>query len=127
MRNIVIRNTSQKAIYQQLFDQISSQIINGDLKPDEALPSIRMIAKELQVSIITIKKTWELLEANGFIYMIKGKGSYVKKNTKAGLENKKLEAVKNILKDALNDIREYALSKEELLEIVDKLYANKQK
>ena len=122
MKNIIVRNTSQTAIYQQLFDQISAQIIHGELKPDEALPSIRTIAKALQVSIITIKKTWELLEANGFIYTIKGKGSYVKNHTKDSLIHKKREAVKKILNHALHDISEYQLSKEELLTIVDELY-----
>ena len=59
MENIVIRTTSQTPIYQQLFDQVAAQILNGDLKADTALPSIRGMAKELRVSIITIKKTWE--------------------------------------------------------------------
>ena len=68
MKNIVVRTTSQTPIYKQLYDQISSQIINGDLKSDDALPSMRTIAKEIRVSIITIKKTWEMLERNGFIY-----------------------------------------------------------
>ncbi len=122
MKNIVVRNTSQTPIYQQLFDQISSQIINGDLQSDELLPSIRTTAKELRVSVITIKKTWELLEANGFIYTVKGKGSYVKGNTHMSLMMKKSEAVKNILRDSLINCREYELTKEELIDIVKALY-----
>ena len=94
MKNIVVRTTSQIPIYQQLYDQISSQILNGDLKSDSLLPSIRGMAKELRVSIITIKKTWELLERNEYIYTIKGKGSYVKKNTKASLDKKKFDTIK---------------------------------
>ena len=122
MKNIVVRNTSQTPIYQQLFDQISSQIIHGDIASDELLPSLRTIAKELRVSIITIKKTWELLEAGGFIYTIQGKGSYVKNNTKSSLIKKKTDAVKHILRDSLVACKEYDLTKEELVDIVKALY-----
>ena len=122
MKNITVRNTSQTPIYQQLYDQISSQIIHGDLDADELLPSIRTIAKELRVSIITIKKTWELLESNGFIYTIQGKGSYVKDHSKTMLIEKKNQAVKNILKNSLMDCKEYDLTKDELIRIVDELY-----
>lgn len=122
MTNIVIRNTSQTAIYQQLFDQISAQIIQGDLKPDQPLPSIRTTAKALKVSVITIKKTWELLESNGFIYTVKGKGSYVKHNSPIKLNQKRVDAVKHLLKDAIEDCKEYNLSIEELMTIVKALY-----
>lgn len=122
MKSIVVRNTSQTPIYQQLYDQISSQIINGDLKADEALPSIRTFAKEIRVSIITIKKTWELLEAGGFIYTVKGKGSYVKNNTLSNLKQKKEEAAINILKDPIRFCKEYELSKQELIDIISDLY-----
>lgn len=122
MKNILIRNTSQTAIYQQLFDQISSQIIHGEMKPDELLPSIRTIAKELQVSVITIKKTWEMLESNGFIYTIQGKGSYVRSHSASDLSKKKMETVRHILQDAIHNCMEYELSKEELLSVIESIY-----
>lgn len=122
MKHVVFKNTSQTPIYQQLYDQISTQIINGDLKADDVLPSMRTLAKELRVSIITIKKTWELLEHNDFIYTIKGKGSYVKKNTKSVLNKKKLESVKETIKDAVNLCKEYDISKEELKAIIDDMF-----
>ena len=81
MEVLTIRTTSQTPIYQQLFEQVSTQILNGVLKSDTLLPSIRAMAKELRVSIITVKKTWELLERSDYIYTVAGKGSYVKKNT----------------------------------------------
>jgi GntR family transcriptional regulator len=81
-----------------------------------------MIAKELRVSIITIKKTWELLESNGFIYTVQGKGSYVKDHSKVIWVEKKKQAVKNILRNSLMDCKEYDLTKEELISIVDELY-----
>ncbi len=122
MRNIVVRNNSQVPIYQQLYDQISSQIINGDLGADEVLPSIRVFAKELRVSIITVKKTWELLEFNNFIYTIKGKGSYVKENSSNDLNIKKSEIIKDALKEALQLCDAYDISKEELIKMIDKIY-----
>jgi len=125
MESIVIRTTSQTPIYQQLYDQISSQIINGDLKPDSPLPSIRAMAREIRVSIITIKKTWVLLEQNDYIYTIVGKGSYVKKSTQSTLNKKKIEAVKKTLNETILLSKQMDISKEQLLEIVNNLYDSK--
>ena len=122
MKNIVVRTTSQTPIYQQLYEQITSQILNGELKSDDSLPSIRVMARELRVSIITIKKTWEQLEHNGYIYTVKGKGSYVKKNTKASLDKKKVETIKNTLKEDITLYKSMGVSKEELVELVKELY-----
>jgi GntR family transcriptional regulator len=119
---ITVRTTSQTPIYQQLYEQISSQILKGTLTADTMLPSIRGMAKELRVSIITIKKTWELLEQNGFIYTVAGKGSYVQKNTKNMLQTKKHESVKESLIDTIHLSKQMALSKEELLKIVSDMY-----
>jgi len=121
MKNIIVRNTSQTPIYQQLYDQISHQIIQGDIKPDESLPSIRTIAKELRVSIITIKKTWELLEHNGFIYTVPGKGSYVKMNTKSNLHQIKMDALKEQVKEVVNYCKNYDIEIEELLKLIHEI------
>lgn len=122
MKNIVVRSTAQTPIYQQLYDQISSRIMNGDLKPNEMLPSMRTAAKELRVSIITIKKTWEMLETQGLIYTIQGKGSYVSSHTQIDLEVKKIETVKLVLQDALEALKSYNVSKKELLEIFGEIF-----
>lgn len=122
MEVLSIRTTSQTPIYQQLFEQISAQILNGVLKSDKLLPSIRAMAKELRVSIITIKKTWELLERNDYIYTVAGKGSYVKKNTKNSLEKKKLKTVKDAFKENITLSKQMDISKNELLQIISELY-----
>lgn len=122
MENIVIRTTSQIPIYQQLYEQISSQILNGDIKSDSLLPSIRGMAKELRVSIITIKKTWELLERNNYIYTVAGKGSYVKKNTLISLEKKKISTIKSMIKPTIDLCKSMEVSKESLIEIITELY-----
>jgi GntR family transcriptional regulator len=125
MKNVVVRTTSQTPIYQQLYDQISSQILNGDLVSDSLLPSIRVMAKELRVSIITIKKTWELLERNGYIYTVKGKGSYVEKSTKASLDKKKIDTIKKSLKEDISLYKTMGITKEELIELITELYQQK--
>ncbi len=96
------------------------------LQSDKPLPSIRVMAKELRVSIITIKKTWELLEREDYIYTVAGKGSYVKKNTNNSLEKKKLLTVKNALKDNVLLSKQMDLSKEELLILLSELYDQQQ-
>jgi GntR family transcriptional regulator len=127
MKNIVVRNTSQTPIYQQIYEQLSSQIMNGDLKPNQLLPSIRTAAKELRVSIITIKKTWEMLENKGLIYTVQGKGSYVKEYTQGDLDEKKLQTIKAVMAEAIVSIKYYGLPKEKILEIINEVYDEKLK
>lgn len=121
MKNIVVRNTTQTPIYQQIYDQISSQIINGDLKPDQLLPSMRTAAKELRVSIITIKKTWEMLESKGLIYTVQGKGSYVRSHSQMDLDEKKKETIRQALRETLETLKSYDVSKDVLIEIINEL------
>lgn len=122
MDPITVRTTSQTPIYQQLFEQISTQILNGLLESDVLLPSIRVMAKELRVSIITIKKTWELLERNDYIYTVAGKGSYVKKSTKNSLDKKKLKTVKDAFKENIILSKQMEISKDKLIQIISELY-----
>lgn len=75
--NIFIDNKSGAPIYDQIYSQIKDQIINGTLKADEALPSIRNLAKDLRISVITTKRAYDELEREGFIYTIAAKGCFV--------------------------------------------------
>ena len=75
--NIFVDNKSGKPIYEQIYSQIKSQIISGVLKEDEALPSIRNLAKDLRISVITTKRAYEELEREGFIYTVAAKGCFV--------------------------------------------------
>ena len=75
--NIFIDNKSGAPIYDQIYSQIKAQIIGGDLQEDESLPSIRSLAKDLRISVITTKRAYEELEKEGFIYTVAGKGSFV--------------------------------------------------
>ena len=74
---IIIRNTTNQPIYEQICAQIKAQIIAGKLSPGEALPSIRALAKDLRISVITTKRAYDELEAEGFLYTVAGKGCFV--------------------------------------------------
>ncbi len=120
--NIVISPTSEDPIYRQIYDQISSQIIRGELPSGYCLPPIRTVAKELRISVITIKRAWEELEHNGFIYTMTGKGCFV-----APLPREKLDDKRNALasEKMLKDIEYYkslGLSLSEVQELLKKKF-----
>lgn len=80
--DIIIRNANNQPIYEQIYVQIKTLIISGQLKEGELLPSIRNLAKDLRISVITTKRAYDELEKDGYIYSVAGKGSYVaEKNT----------------------------------------------
>ncbi len=80
--NIIISNASDKPIYDQIYNQIKTAILSGQLAPGQALPSIRALAKDLRVSVITTKRAYEELEKSGYLHTVPGKGCYVaEKNT----------------------------------------------
>ena len=74
---IFIDNKNGEPIYEQIYTQIKNQIINSSLKEDESLPSIRNLAKDLKISVITTKRAYDELERDGFIYTVAGKGCFV--------------------------------------------------
>ena len=116
--NIFIRNSSDKPIYEQIKEQLKDAIISGELQPGEKLPSIRFLAKEIRVSVITTKRAYDELEKEGFIASVQGKGSFV-----AGQNDEiiKEEQLRNI-EEGLNKVLELAesseVSLEELVEIL---------
>ena len=120
--DIIISNTSEKPIYQQLFDQISAQIIKGDLAGNEILPSIRNVAKELRISVITVKKAWEDLERRGLIYTVIGKGSFVADLDSHELLIKRDQLVSNTLKRDIAHYKGMGLTLEELTDLFKKHY-----
>ncbi len=124
MKNIEVATTSKKPIYQQLFEQISSQIIRGELATDTLLPSIRTTAKELRISVITVKKAWDELEQKNFIYTIPGKGCFVSNLTKKDKAQMMEEQILTRLKTHLSYYKTLGLSKEDLIEYIDKYYEN---
>lgn len=117
----VISSTSDKPIYQQIFDQVSAQIIKGELEQGFCLPPIRTVAKELRISVITIKKAWEELERKGFINTMVGRGCFVAPR-QGELETKRGELAEERLKKDIAFYKSLGLSLEELQELIRRHY-----
>lgn len=124
--DIIISNSSETPIYQQVYQQVTSQILDGSLKPGDALPPIRTVAKELRVSIITIKKAWELLEREGFIDSMVGRGCFVASLSSDGIDKRKIELARQQLKKELGYYRGLGLSTEELQDLIGQMYQGPQ-
>lgn len=120
--DITISNSSEKPIYEQLFDQISAQIIKGELPPEFALPPIRTMAKELQVSVITVKKAWEELERLGFIYSVVGRGCFVARLTSVEIEEKRNSLVDGKMKKDVAYYKQLGLKKQDIIKAVERSY-----
>ena len=75
--NIIINNGSMQPIYEQVVEQIKAEIIKGQMKPDEMLPSVRTLSKDLRISALTVKKAYDALEQEGFVVTVHGKGSFI--------------------------------------------------
>ncbi|MGU8414264.1 GntR family transcriptional regulator [Clostridium perfringens] len=113
--NIVVSNTSGIPIYEQIAKAIKNDILSGDLKENSALPSIRSLASELRVSVITTKRAYEELERDGFIYTLPGKGSYVAEQNKELLMEEKLREIEEKLEEAIDIANSIGLNFEELV------------
>jgi len=119
---IIISNSSNEPIYSQLANQLRSHIIKGELKEGELLPSIRGLAKDLQISVITTKRSYDELEKEGFIETVPGKGSYVAVQNKELMKEKKLKIIEDKLLDVVKESRVMGFNKKEIIEILNILY-----
>ena len=114
--------TGETPIYRQLYDQLSAQILRGTLPPGTPLPPIRRLASELGISVITVRRTWEELERDGFIVTAVGRGTLVAEHPPGGLDSRRLEAAREKLREDLEYSRALGLTAGELLELVKELY-----
>ena len=119
---IIIANSSPDPIYEQIVRQIKTQIISGELEEGTALPSIRKLAQELNISVITTKRSYEDLEREGFIDTVAGKGSFVAVQNKEFLREKRMKIVEEKLGEAISEARMLGLGIEELKEMLGILY-----
>jgi GntR family transcriptional regulator len=119
--NIQISNASSDPIYLQIKNQIKASIISGKLRAEEQLPSIRYLAKELRVSVITTKRAYDELEIEGFINSVQGKGSFVSIQNKELIREEQLRKVEASLLDAIKGAELVGVSIEELKDLLETL------
>lgn len=120
--NIIISNSANEPIYLQIINQIKSQILTGDLKEGQSLPSIRSLAKELEISVITTKRAYDELEKDGFIVTVAGKGSYVAPVNANILKENKMKMIEQKLSETITEAKLIGMSLEELKKILELLY-----
>lgn len=119
---IFINNKNGVPIYDQIYSQIKTEIINGGLKEDSPLPSIRNLAKDLRISVITTKRAYEELEKEGFIYTVPGKGSFVAgKNTELIREDN-LRKIEEHIKEIMKLSATCNLKKNDIISMIDILF-----
>ena len=119
---ILISNSSKFPIYEQIVNSIKESIINGELSPNEKLPSIRSLAKDLNISVITTKRAYEELENQGFIETVGGKGCYVSFFNKELVYEEKLKEIEEKLEEILGIARSIKLNKSDIKSMIDLLY-----
>jgi GntR family transcriptional regulator len=119
---IIISNFAQEPIYEQIVAQMKDAIMRGELAEAEALPSIRNLAKELQISVITTKRAYDELEKEGFIVTVPGKGSYVAAQNKELLLEKRIKLVEEKLAEAVVAGKSIDLTLKELQEMLKLFY-----
>lgn len=120
--DIIISNSSGKPIYEQITSQIKEMIMNGSLKAGDALPSMRTLAQNLRISIITTKRAYEELEKDGFIESFTGKGSFVKTQNKELIRKEGLKQIEEYFRLSCEKAKILNVSVEELSEILKMIY-----
>ena len=115
---LIIRNTAGQPIYDQISSQIKAQIIAGTLRPGEALPSIRGLAKDLKISVITTKRAYDELEQDGFIYTVAGKGSFVAAKNTQLLREENLRKIEGYFQEILRLAPSCGLTTDQLTDLL---------
>lgn len=117
--NIIVNSTSMIPLYEQIVDQIKKLIISGELKENDALPSVRVLAKELKISALTVKKSYDFLESEGFISTIHGKGSYVSCSNLELMSEERRKEIEANFEKVIQKAKQYGLKDDELKQIFE--------
>ena len=120
--DIIISNSGEKPIYEQIISQIKNMIIKGILSQGDSLPSMRLLAKELQISVITTKRAYEELERAGFIQSITGKGSFVSRKNSGFIKEEQLRIIEEFLQKAVDAASTSNITLSELTAMLTILY-----
>lgn len=119
---ILISNSSNEPIYEQISSQIKVMILKGELEEGDMLPSIRGLAKDLQISVITTKRAYDELEREGFIESVQGKGSFVASQNKELMKEMKLKSIEDRLQEVVKESNILGLSYKEVSEMLRILF-----
>ena len=117
--NIIISNASDKPIYEQIYSQIKGSIVSGEISEGDALPSIRALAKDLRISVITTTRAYDELERDGFINSVPGKGFYVAEKNLELVREEHLKQIEQFLSEIVLLAAPCGLSKRELSDMLD--------
>ena len=117
--HIIISNNKDKPIYEQIAYQIKMDILNGKLKQRDNLPSIRALAKDLKISVITTKRAYEDLQKEGFIETIAGKGTFVSSTNKEALKEQNFKIIEKKLTECISIAKASNINLDELKQIID--------
>ena len=120
--NIFISNSGEQPIYEQITSQIKNAIISGDLEAGAPLPSLRYLAKDLHISVITTKRAYEELERDGFIHTMVGKGSFVADANMEMMKEEQFRRIEEILAEGVALAKRSGIDCEELQEIIRMVY-----
>lgn len=120
--NIIISNSSNTPIYEQIKEQIKSKILSNELKPGDLLPSIRNLAKDLRISVITTKNAYEELEREGYVETMPGKGTYIASKNIEIIKEEQMQKIENLIDTAVSIAKISKITKEEIKDILDILY-----
>ncbi len=119
MMNIIISNRDERPIYEQITSQLKKMIISGELKEGQMLPSMRALAKDLRISVITTKRAYEELEKDGMIVTVTGKGSFVAEQNTQLIKEEKLKDIENKISCIWEEARLCGITLEELREMLE--------
>ena len=121
---LIISNSSSVPIYEQIKKAMIEQIMNGELKEDETLPSIRNLAQDIKISVMTIKKAYDELESEGYIISRQGKGTFVApKNTELAREQANKDIERHI-EDVVDIAKQFKIKREDLKDLIDIFYGD---
>ena len=120
--NIIISNSSNKPIYEQITEQIKNKVVSNELKTGELLPSIRTLAKDLRISIITTKNAYDELEKEGFVETVPGKGTYVANKNVELIKEEQLAKIQDLLDTAVQLAKLSKISEQEVKNMLDILF-----
>ncbi len=123
--NIIISHTSEKPMYEQIEDGIKKAIFEGELKNHEMLPSVRQLAKDLNVSAITTKRAYIDLEHEGLVYTISGKGTFVRLENKEQLQRSRENELLDEVGKTVKECRRIGMEKQRIITAVEDIYSDK--